>query len=152
MKLDFDQFKQLVALAFDTPDAKLSRGEAEAIVTIAGLAVDVDQHEDASEVSLFDSLASHVCALAGISGNPVEAPVRAVDDALGDQLREIGQPLRGKPSGKLAYIVGYLLAVVDQQLAPEESDFVEMLRYALDLDEPTSDELAAEASGVLTGE
>ncbi len=152
MQLTLDQFQQLVALAFGSKEAKLSRGEVEAIVAIAGLAVDVDQQEDASEVSLFDGLASHVCALAGISGNPVEAPVRAVDDALGDQLRAIAEPLRGKPSAKLAYIAGYLLAVVDQQLAPEESEFVEMLRYALDLDETTSDELAADASAVLTGE
>ncbi len=151
MQLSFDQFRKLVELAAGKPDTALTRGEAEAIVAIAGLAVDVDRQEDDSEVTLFDALAKHVYALAGVTGGSAPAPVRAVDDALGDQLREIADPLRGKPSAKLAYIVGYLLAVVDQQLAPEESEFVEMLRYAVDLDEATSDQLAAEAGAIMTG-
>lgn len=152
MDLDWPHFLKLVALTCGSPDARISRAEADAIVEIAGLAVDVDQQEDDSEVSLFDALAKYVYELAGVTGREVEAPVEAVDDDLGKQLRDIAEPLRGKPSGKLAYVVGYLLAVVDMQLAPEESDFMEMLVYALDLDEPTSDALAAEASAIVTGE
>lgn len=152
MDLDWARFLKLVGLACGSSDARISRAEADAIVEIAGLAVDVDQQEDDSEVSLFDSLAKYTYELAGVTGREIEAPVEAVDDDLGKQLREIAEPLRGKGSGKLAYVVGYLLAVVDQQLAPAESEFVEMLQYALDLDEGTCDALAAEASAIVTGE
>jgi hypothetical protein len=157
MDLDHEQFRKLVALAYGGPEsgyrdkqAELSRAEADAIVALAGLAVDVDRHEDDDEVSLFDAVAREVYGLAGITGKPVEAPVRAVSDELGAQLDKLAAPLRGKASGQLAFAVGYLLAVVDQELGPAESDFVEKLATALGLDEDRADELASRASELLT--
>lgn len=162
MQLDATRFGTLVQLAYGKGKqeatyrgggaVELTRAEAEAIVTIAGLAVDVDQQEDDDEVTLFDELAAHVYELAHVTGPPVQAPVRAVDDDLAKQLTAIAAPLRGKPSARLAYMVGYLVAVVDLQLAVEESDFVDVLEKALGLDDETADELAEAASELLTGD
>jgi uncharacterized tellurite resistance protein B-like protein len=128
----------------DAP-AAISGEEAAAIQAIAELVVEVDGQADRDEVSMLDAIAIEIYALADVAGTADSVQAAPIADELADQLRTFAGPLRGQPSAKLAFVAAYLIAVVDLQLAPEESNLLELLYDALELDRSEADEIAREA-------
>jgi uncharacterized tellurite resistance protein B-like protein len=133
----------------DAP-AAISGEEAAAIVAIGELVVAVDGQADRDEVTMLDSIASEVYALAGVAGSADSVQAGPIAADLADQLHTIAGPLRRQPSAKLAFVAAYLIAVVDLQLAPEESNLLELLHDALELDRGEADEIARQASEIFT--
>jgi hypothetical protein len=167
MNIDADRFRQIVTTVFGNvepgyrderpgeerpgeTDSPLSTEDAEEVLAIARLAVDVDHHEDPDELALFNSISDHLHALGKI---PTSAKVPTTpwenDDAK-VQLRAHGAKLKGKRAGALAYVIAYLLTVADLQLDEAESELADELRIAVGLDEDRAAELVAAVSQIVT--
>ena len=135
MNIDTKRFaKMLTELGITT----LSKGDAEAIVGIARLAVDADKKEDDDELSLYDVLATEVCKLAGadaaaLQNNEARQP-RGADDKEARML-ENADRLKAKPQRELAYAVAYMLTIADLDVGRSEDKFLDALFEALGIED-----------------
>lgn len=148
MNVDASQYKAIVA-ATKAGDS-LPANEAELIIAIAQLAVAADRIDDADERQLFADLAGHVYKHAKLSTTVPELGPVDDDDAREDHLRSHAGQLVGKPSAALAFAIAYILVISDLELAPEESDLLDVLREALGIDEDTAGELSATVAEAIT--
>lgn len=128
--------------------AVLSAEDAEAILEITQMAVDADGQEDPEEIRFFVAVGQAIFQLTGSAMVSSPAFVSADDDL--ERVRELGGKLSTKEARELAYATSHLLTVVDVQIAPEEDDFLEMLRTALGISEARADELAAQLGAAIT--
>ena len=154
MAFDPLRFRLLVrALAADRDNERgPSISDARAIVAIATLAADVDLDEARDEMALLVPLAAELAArtqvlpeaLASSSPRPLDKIERV------SRIRELTARLPTARSRELAYVVAYLVAVSDLELAPVESAFLDELRRALELTEARAAELVETAAQYLT--
>jgi hypothetical protein len=142
MNIEYKRFK---AIATELGVESLSKDEAEAIVSIARLAVDADRHEDEDELKLYDILSGHVCALAGISPDSIQSSEakkpRGDDDRKARMLADADK-LKTRGPRELAYAVAYLTAISDLDIQPVESKFLDSLLEALAIDDEREHEIA----------
>ena len=126
--------------------------EVKAIVQLGYLAAEIDLDDDPDEAALLGALGDHLWRAAGSAPEPVGlvTPVPldreerlAWVDALAGQLHTT--------SGReLAYVVAYMLTIVDLELAPVEGKLLDELRRALHLTEPRAADLVATAAEIVT--
>jgi hypothetical protein len=148
--LDTSTFGRLLDLVM--PGTSPDPTEARAILQIAQLAAGVDLDEDTAEHGLLGALTLQLCAIARIpissvgrlSPLPIDAEERHA------QLASLASRLVTTRSRELAYIVAYLLIVVDLELAPVETELLEELRRALWIEGRRADILAAAVSELVT--
>lgn len=143
MEIDASQFERIVQVVFGgreqgyrDQDALISPEEAEAIIGIAQLAVDLAPEETA----LFETLVGYLRALGNVTG-----PRRVVSP---DDTSTLVATLLQNRSAMLAWVVANLVAIADLQLATSESAFVSSLRAALSLG-PEADDVMMTVNEIL---
>jgi len=126
--------------------------EARAILQIAQLAAGVDLDDDIDERGLLGTLRRQVCVLADIpvSSVPVLTPLPGDAEERAAIVRTLASRVVTTAGRELAFVVAYLLAVVDLELAPVEVDLLEELRRALWLEPGRAAELLVGASEIVT--
>jgi hypothetical protein len=133
-------------------EAVLTAGEARAIVQLGYLASGADLEEDSEEVTLREQLTRHVCALAGISVEsvPRPSPLPMDREERIAWLLTLCRKLTTSAASELAYVVAYLLAIGDLELAPVEATFLFDLQRVLGLGDARASELVAHAAEQIT--
>lgn len=141
-----DDTRYRAAIKLIHPGA-LSEPDAETIVAIAQLAVDADGREDAEEIKNFFALGK---AIYGHAGLDASTPTFAGDEEDDERLRTLVGQLSTPAAKELAYAVGFMMAIADVDLAPEEGALVETLRDLLGMTQDRADEIAATVSAAIT--
>ncbi len=127
---------------------KLSAADAETVVALAQMSVDSDGQEDADEIKMFFTIGKSVYELAGLTDTPT--PTFAVDEDDDARLASLAKSLASNEARELAYAVSHLLTIVDVQIQPEESDFLEHLAESLGISVERTEELAAQLGEAIT--
>ncbi|MDB4961215.1 MAG: hypothetical protein JWP01_1214 [Myxococcales bacterium] len=156
MRIDAAQFTKILYAVYERFEptyresgGKLSPADAELIIAIAQSTIAADRIDDPDERELFEDIAKHLYAHAEVETSPPTiGPVEDEEQRL-DHLRSHAAQLKGKSSGALAYAVAYVLAVSDMEIAPSESDALEILREALGLDEAKAEDMLPAVSALL---
>jgi hypothetical protein len=145
MNLDASRLDQLLGTLHP---GKLSPVDADAIVSLAQLAVDADGQEDSDEVQLFFALGKAVFKRAGLTVTPSPEFIDA--DEADARMRELAGKLGTPQAREVAYAVAHVLAIADIAIAPAEDRFLVNLRAALALDAARADEIATLAGAAIT--
>jgi hypothetical protein len=129
-----------------------SPSEVRGILQIAQLAAGVDLDDDDAERGLLGTLTRELCTIAGIpiSSIPVVSPLPGDAEERDALIWSLTNGLVTTRARELAFIVAYLLIVVDLELAPVESELLEDLPRALSIDRARAAELLAEVAGLVT--
>jgi len=148
--LDTLTFGHLLDIAM--PGAVPSPVEARTILQIAQLAAGVDLDDDAAERGLLGTLTLHMCRVAKIpiSTVPVLSPLPDGDEERNAQIASLAGRLGATGARELAFILAYLLIVVDLEMAPVETELLEGLRRAFSIDSRRAAELLAQAAELVT--
>ncbi|MDB4955014.1 MAG: hypothetical protein JWO36_2583 [Myxococcales bacterium] len=152
MQIDTAQLRSVVQLAFGRQPPDLSAREAEAIVGIAYLAMEIDFDEDPEELADFEVLKRQVCVLARIDPSDIGpvSPLPIDHEEHAARIRQLASRLSWQPSRELAYVLAYLIIVSDLELDPIESEFLDELQRALDIDDDRASRLAEAAAELVT--
>jgi hypothetical protein len=148
--LDSLTFGRLLDIAM--PGTAPSPTEVRAILQLAQLAAGVDLDDDVAERGLLGTLTRHLCAVAGISVSsiPVLSPLPGDAEERNALIRSFANRLDTTRARELAFMVAYLLVVVDLELAPVEIELLEELRRVLWIEPGRAAELLVEASELVT--
>jgi hypothetical protein len=133
---------------------RLSAGEAAAIVKLGYLTSAADFEEDTEELDLRAQLHQYVCTLAGIDpyriARPSPLPLPIDDEARHAWLVTLCNDLVTTGGRELAYVVVYLLAAGDFELAPAESTLLAELQKTLGIADDRARELVGHATEQMT--
>lgn len=148
LRISVDQLRTILG------GEKLSRAEVGAIARLAFLAAEIDLDEDPDELDVLDEVTSELYTLSDLpvaSGGMVSRlPVD--DEERSAAIREVARVLKSRGASELAYVIAYLLAVSDLELAPIESQFIDELQHALAIsDEDAADLVSAVGEAVTPG-
>jgi hypothetical protein len=148
--LDALTFARLLDLVM--PGTRPSPSEARTVLQIAQLAAGIDLDDDASERGLLNTLTRHLCAVAEIpiSTVPVLSPLPGDDEERSARLASLAHRLATTRARELAYVLAYLLIVVDLELAPVETELLDGLRRTLGIEDRRAAELLAAAAELVT--
>jgi tellurite resistance protein len=116
----------------------LEREDAERILELAQLVVDVDGGEDTDEIKLYFEIGKVLFELADVKDT---VPTFATDQEDDDRLFEVATELKSTESRELAFVATRALAEADLDIGPEENTFVERLRSLLSITRERADEL-----------
>jgi hypothetical protein len=135
-----------------TRTTPLTADEAIAIVQLGYLASGADLEDDSDEVALREQIGRHICALAEIAFESVPSPSPLPIDTEERMawLAKLGGKLTAPGTRELAYVVVYLLAIGDLELAPVESDLLTDLQRVLAISDERARELVADAAAKVT--
>lgn len=152
MSIDLDArtFGRLITAV--APGEPPTPSEIRTILLIAQLAAEIDLDDDEAEVGLLASLTRQLCALGRIprSSVPVLSQVPTDAEERHAQITALARQLGTQRACELAFVVAYLLVVVDLELAPVEADLLVDLRTAFGLPPERADALAGEIAELVT--
>jgi len=117
----------------------LEREDAEAIVELAQLVVDIDGGEDEDEIKLFFAIGKLLYELADVKDAPVPTFASHEDDD--DRLFELASGLKSTESRELAFVVARALAEADLEIVAAEETFISRLRSLLSISKQRAEEL-----------
>jgi uncharacterized tellurite resistance protein B-like protein len=115
--------------------------EAEAILAIAQLVVDIDGREGPEEIKLFFEVGKQLFVLAGKPNESIPTFASDADDE--ERMFELATTLKSSESRELTYAIARMLADVDLDTAPDEDTFIDRLRGVLSITKPRANEVAA---------
>ncbi|MEJ7601039.1 MAG: hypothetical protein WKG01_24260 [Kofleriaceae bacterium] len=118
----------------------LAAEDAEAIIAISQLVVDIDGREGPEEIKMFFAVGRLLHELAGTPD--AEIPTFASDEDDEARMFELASQLKGAPARELAYVIGRALAATDLDVTIEEDTFLDRLRGILFISKPRAAELA----------
>lgn len=132
----------------------LSPAEVGAIARLAFLAAEIDFDEDTDELDALDELTTELYTMSELpvaSGGEV-SPLPIDDEERTAAIHELADVLESRGARELAYVISYLLAVSDLELAPIESRYLDELQHALSIsDERAADLVSAVGEAVTPG-
>jgi tellurite resistance protein len=131
-----DQLKNAFGVIHIMP---LEREDAETILELAQLVVDIDGTEDKDEIGLFFAVGKVLFELAEVTDASV--PTFATDQDDEERMFELATQLKGTPARELAFVVARVLAEADLDIAAVEETFIERLRGILSISKSRADEL-----------
>ena len=117
----------------------LEREDAEAIIELAQLVVDIDGGEGADEIQLFFAIGKLLYDLAEVKDAPVPTFASHEDDE--DRLFELASGLKSTESRELAFVVARALAEADLEIVAAEETFISRLRSLLSISKERAEEL-----------
>lgn len=134
------------------PSARLSVSDVEVIGQLAFLAAEIDLDEDVDELHVLVALNRGLWRIVGrppalitpISPVPIDREERA------RAINELVPRLTTVDARELAYVVAYLVIVIDLELAPVEGDLLGELEAALELEPGRAEQLALAGATMLT--
>ena len=118
----------------------LSREQAEAIIEIAQIVVDIDGREGPEEIQLFMGIGKLLFEMAG--EKTTEVPTFASGDEDEDRMFELATQLKAASVRELTYAISRALAGADLDVAPAEDTFLDRLRGVLSISPARANELA----------
>lgn len=133
---------------------ELTAEEIRTIVRVAYVAAELDFHADVDERETLDALATRLWALARLPGESVAivSPLPIDDEERFAVIRRLSAQLTSRGARELAYVMAYLLAAADVELAPVEARFLDDLQRALAIsDERAADLVATTAEAATPG-
>ena len=117
----------------------LEREDAERILELAQLVVDVDGQEQVEELGLYFSVGKLLFALA--EAPDADVPTFASDEEDDQRMFELATSLRSTEARERAFAVARTLAEADLEIGPEENKLVEQLRSLLSISRERAEEL-----------
>jgi hypothetical protein len=117
----------------------LEREDAEAIIELAQLVVDIDGDEGSDEIQLFFAVGKLLFELAEVKDTPV--PTFASHDDDEDRLFELATQLKSTEARELAFVVARVLAEADLEIVAAEETFIQRLRGLLSISKDRAEEL-----------
>lgn len=117
----------------------LEKADAESILELAQLVVDVDGQNQSEELELYFRVGKLLFELAETPD--AEIPTFASDEEDDQRLFELATSLRSTEARELAFAVARTLAEADLDIGPEENTFVERLRSLLSITRERAEEL-----------
>jgi hypothetical protein len=117
----------------------LEREDAEAIIELAQLVVDIDGDEGSDEIKLFFAVGALLFELAEVKDAPI--PTFASPDDDEDRLFELATQLRSTEARELAFVVARVLAEADLEIVAAEETFIQRLRGLLSISKDRAEEL-----------
>ncbi|MCX5740998.1 MAG: hypothetical protein NT062_00705 [Proteobacteria bacterium] len=129
---NLDRLTTLAATFAAIHPPPLAPADAETIIAISQLVVDIDGREGAEEIHLFFAIGKLLHQLAGTPD--ADIPTFASDEDDESRMFELATLLKAAPARELAYAIARLLAAVDLEVAPVEDEFLDRLRGILAID------------------
>jgi uncharacterized tellurite resistance protein B-like protein len=117
----------------------LEREDAEAIIELAQLVVDIDGDEGSDEIQLFFAVGKLLFELAEVKDASV--PTFASHDDDEDRLFELATQLKSTEARELAFVVARVLAEADLEIVAVEETFIQRLRGLLSISKERAEEL-----------
>jgi tellurite resistance protein len=117
----------------------MTREDADAILELAQLVVDIDGGEDSDEIKLFFAVGKVLFELAEAPDATI--PTFASDQDDDERLFELATQLRSRETRELAFVVARVLAEADLEIVAEEETFIERLRSLLSIGKERANEL-----------
>jgi hypothetical protein len=117
----------------------LEREDAEAIIELAQLVVDIDGDEGSDEIQLFFAVGRLLYELAEVTDSSV--PTFASHDDDEDRLFELATQLKSTEARELAFVVARVLAEADLEIVAAEETFIQRLRGLLSITKERAEEL-----------
>lgn len=117
----------------------LAREDADAIIELAQMSVDVDGTESKDEIALFFGIGKILYQLANVGDEAV--PTFATDQDDDERLFELATSLKGTPARELAFAVVRALAEADLEIVEAEDAFMVRLRKLLSITPERAEEL-----------
>ncbi len=117
----------------------LSREDADTIIELAQLVVDVDGSEANDELELFFGVGKLLYQLAEVED--AQVPTFATDQDDDERLFELATSLKSTPARELAFAVARTLAEADLEIVPAEGTFLDRLRALLSISKERAEEL-----------
>lgn len=119
----------------------LAREDADAIIELAQIVVDVDGSEGADEIDLFFKVGRLLYQLAEIPDTE-SVPTFMTDEIDAEErMFEIATSLKSTPDRELAFVVARTLAEADLEIVPAEDTFLDRLRGMLSISKARAEEL-----------
>ncbi len=116
----------------------LEREDAERILELAQLVVDIDGGEDSDEIKLYFEVGKLLFELAEVT-DPV--PTFATDQDDDERLFETATELKSTEARELAFVVARVLAEADLEIVAAEETFLQRLRSLLSISRERAEEL-----------
>ncbi len=140
MLLDEDCLRRIL------PNAReLVVSDVEVIGQLAFLAAEIDFDEEPEEGPALDALNRSLWRIIGAEPQPVipisPLPLPNDREQRARWIRELVPQLTSRDAREVAYVAAYLMAVADLQLAPVESELLDELQRALDIDDQRATDL-----------
>lgn len=117
----------------------LDREDAEAIIELAQLVVDIDGGEGSDEIQLFFAVGKLLYEIAEVTDAPVPTFASHEDDE--DRLFELATQLKSTEARELAFVVARVLAEADLEIVAAEETFIQRLRSLLSISKQRAEEL-----------
>jgi uncharacterized tellurite resistance protein B-like protein len=117
----------------------LEREDADAIIELAQLVVDIDGDEGTDEIQLFFAVGKLLYEHAEVKDASV--PTFASHDDDEDRLFELATQLKSTETRELAFVVARVLAEADLEIVAAEETFIQRLRSLLSISKERADEL-----------
>jgi len=131
IEIDDAKFQQILEVAVGAQHVKPK--EIRAIVQLTQLAAWIDLDDDPSERGLVHALTYRLCVWGGVAPNsiPPLSPVPIDGEERAARVAMLAHQLDSSAARDLAYVLTYLVVVVDLELAPVEGDLMEQVQHAL---------------------
>lgn len=150
IEIDDARFRQILEVA--CADRRLDRREIETVLAIAQLSASVDLDDDPAEQTLLGILTRRLCALGGLSIESIRplSPIPTDDEERAARIAALAPQLVTSGARDLAFMLAYLLIVVDLELAPVESGLLDSLQRGLAIPRARASELGEAAARIVT--
>lgn len=117
----------------------LEREDAETILELAQLVVDIDGGEGSDEIKLFFAVGKLLFELAEVPDASVPTFVTDQDDE--ERMFDLATQLKSTPARELAFVVARVLAEADLEIVAAEDTFIGRLRGLLSISTERAHEL-----------
>jgi hypothetical protein len=117
----------------------LEREDAEAILELAQLVIDIDGGEGRDEIELYFAIGKLLFELAEAPDTAI--PTFATDQDDDERLFELATQLKSTATRELAFAVTRVLAEADLEIVGAEDTFLDRLRSLLSISKERADEL-----------
>jgi hypothetical protein len=151
MQVDETIFRA-IAMRLLPASTTLLPDEVVALVHAAQVASGADLVENREEQTVAEMLINDLCQMMHVNAASISpaSPLPVGPEEQRDWAVRIAGALMTFGANELAYVMAYLVTVADLHVPPAESEFLEELRYALDLTRERARDLAIEVSSMVT--
>jgi len=152
IEIDDAKFQQILDIAVG--NQRIKPKEIRAVVQLVQLASWIDLEDDPAERTLVRALTYQLCSLGDLAVNsiPLLSPVPLDAEERAARVAMLAHQLDTSAARDLAFVLTYLVIVVDLELAPVESDLLGELQHALGIRPTRAGELIDAIAWIVTPE
>jgi hypothetical protein len=152
IKIDDAKFQQILNVTVG--DQPISHQEIRAVIQFVQLAASIDLDDDPGERRLVHVLMHRLCAWGGfaVDSVPPLSPVPTDDEERAARIAGLTPLLITHGARDLAFVLAYLVIIVDLELAPIESALLEQLQHELAIPNARAGDLIDAIARIVTPE